>query len=647
MQKNRNDRRYTCELYPTIITPFFEDGRIDYEGLRGLIAHQARWRVDGIFAVCQSSEMFHLTDAEKLELAAFCIDRCRQHGLKCVVSGHTQDLLEEQIAYLKALEALGPDAIILVSNRFAGVQEEDDVWLSRLERVCAALGPETRLGMYECPHPYKRLLSEKMIAALLADKRFAFLKDTCCQPGLLRQRLEQMQGSGLKLYNANSATLLESIKLGAAGYSGVQLNFVPELFAQLRGALESEPAFLEKAQEIAAYISATSTVELQNYPINAKVYLQKLGLLKGIWARNGKPALSESQMLELEAYQAVNQIMYRRFLPHAHATLLFQAGESFPTCHASTILPLGDGTVLVAFFAGEHEKADDVGIWLSVRRSGVWNAPRLIAKVNDTAHWNPVLMHAGSGIRIVFKVGREIPQWQSYTMVSNDAGETWSDPMPYTGQEQEARGPVRSKPIRLSDGSLLAPNSVETNEGEGRWRVCVDRSTDEGASFVKWADIPLNTSAPEKATYVSGAGAIQPTLWESTPGKVHALLRTTAGFIYRSDSEDNGRNWCEAYSTHLPNNNSGIDVEKVGEKLYLVMNPISGNWAARTALVVMRSVDNGAHFEDMLVLEDDPFNDMARKRSEYSYPAIVCDGQALHIGYTFNRDRIAYCCVPV
>ena len=56
------------EMYPTIVTPMLEDGRIDWKSLGKLIAHYAKIDCDGIFAVCQSSEMFFLTEDEKLEL---------------------------------------------------------------------------------------------------------------------------------------------------------------------------------------------------------------------------------------------------------------------------------------------------------------------------------------------------------------------------------------------------------------------------------------------------------------------------------------------------------------------------------------------------------------------------------------------------
>ena len=51
--------------------------------------------------------------------------------------------------------------------------------------------------------------------------------------------------------------------------------------------------------------------------------------------------------------------------------------ENKPTesCHASTVLPLDDGRVVVAWFAGTKESADDVDILTSVRSEGGWSEP--------------------------------------------------------------------------------------------------------------------------------------------------------------------------------------------------------------------------------------------------------------------------------
>ena len=215
--------------------------------------------------------------------------------------------------------------------------------------------------------------------------------------------------------------------------------------------------------------------------------------------------------------------------------LLFEPDAYFPSCHASCLLPLKGGRLLIAYFAGAHEKADDVGIWLSIYDGARWHEPRRIAKLCDEPHWNPVLFEVADGVRIVFKVGREIRAWRSMTMLSRDGGLTWSALHGYP--DNPAGGPVRSHPIRLSSGALLAPNSDE----DGPWRPRADISLDEGESFARLADIPVNLSAPAEPGFIPGRGAIQPTLWESAPGHVHALLRTSGGRIYRALLSGAGR----------------------------------------------------------------------------------------------------------
>jgi len=638
--------RSKLELYPTTITPFSEDLSIDYRSMEKLIAYFAACACDGLFAVCQSSEMFWLSEDEKIGLAAFCITQCRRHGMKCVVSGHTQADLLDQISYLKRLEELGPDAIILVSNRLAMEDQADTVLTGNLDIILSSLRPETRLGMYECPYPYKRLLSPAVITYLAQTGRFDFLKDTSCRLETIRHRLRQLDGSTLRLYNANAATLLESFLAGATGYSGVMLNVMPELFNRLKMySTDYEwpagtPRTYDKrmAESLADLISLMSVIEYQNYPANAKYVLHRKGVIGTTLTRNGRPQLTESQIREMDSFLNHTEMAYARLDGHEGREMLFQSGVYFHNCHASTLLPLEDGTVLAAYFAGTREGDPDVGIWLSRREAGTWQSPVCIAKVGPAAHWNPVLFRSGQGIRLVFKVGRDVPTWKSWTQVSIDQGLTWSTALCYPEPESSC-GPVRSKPLILSDGRMLAPNSIET---ETEWLPAVDESTDDGEHFTRLSMIPLNTQNPQATGYLAGLGAIQPTLWESARGQVHMLLRTTCGRIFRSDSTDGGATWCGAYDTGLPSNNSGIEIACRGRELYLIMNPSYGNWGVRNPLVVKKSTDNGVSFQPYATLENMAFDAVTGGSAEFSYPAAVIQENRLHITYTCNRRQIAY-----
>lgn len=327
---------------------------------------------------------------------------------------------------------------------------------------------------------------------------------------------------------------------------------------------------------------------------------------------------------------------------------IFEKEHPFASCHASTLIVLSNGDILSAWFGGTGEGADDVAIWVLKCTNGIWSKPFKAADIEGIPHWNPVLYRRkDSSILLFYKVGHKIPKWQTMLTISEDEGSTWSDPKELVPGDVGGRGPVKNKPIILSDGTLLAPASLE---GEF-WDAFVDISYDDGFSWKKSEMVPIvhgnsavndivEMNMPVPVESFKGKGIIQPTLWESKPGMVHMLLRSTEGFIYRSDSVDSGKAWCPAYKTCLPNNNSGIDMVKLENgNLALVYNPVSQNWGARTPLVVKLSNDNGITWEHEFVLENEP--------GEFSYPAIVGKGEDIYVTYTWNRYRIKFCRLTV
>jgi predicted neuraminidase len=320
---------------------------------------------------------------------------------------------------------------------------------------------------------------------------------------------------------------------------------------------------------------------------------------------------------------------------------LFEEDRPFLSCHASTLIVLPDGEVLCAYFAGTKEKHSDVAIWCSRRTAaGEWLKPVKVADEAHIAHWNPVLFQSPDGtVVLYYKVGHEITEWYTRVISSQDGGRTWDAPQALVKGDVGGRGPVKNKPILLSNGVILAPASIEAvTDWHGfnrKWDAFADISSDGGRTW-KNRPVPLNHEELEKrhAKSAGSIGVIQPTLWESGGGRVHMLLRSTGGSIYRSDSPDFGETWGEAYPIDLPNNNSGIDAVKIANgDLALVFNPV-GLKGVRTPLVVRFSSDNGETWKEEIVLEQEP--------GEYSYPAIVARGNELFITYTWKRERVAY-----
>ncbi len=175
-------------VWPTMITPFTDDDKVDYRGMEKLLAYYHEKGVAGLFAVCQSSEMFYLSREEKKEIIRF-ITGNMPSGMQVIVSGHTGDSLEEQLRDANEIMCDGVQAYVILPNRFANEQEEDEILIDRMGRFLDAF-PTVPLGLYECPYPYKRVLSPKVLSWCISTGRFQFIKDTCCDLEQIKEKLD-------------------------------------------------------------------------------------------------------------------------------------------------------------------------------------------------------------------------------------------------------------------------------------------------------------------------------------------------------------------------------------------------------------------------------------------------------------------------
>lgn len=288
-------------VYPTMITPYSQSRQIDYEAVEKLVEWYWKQGCDGIFAACQSSEIMFLSLEERVKLTRTVVGKAKELAtrdtsrkpMQIVASGHISDSFEEQVRELNAIAAEGLDALILISNRMDIANTSDEAWIADTGRLIAELPAEMPLGIYECPKPYKRLLSEKMLRWCVENGRFYFVKDTCCDADLIRSRLNICKGSHLKLFNANAQTLLETVRAGVYGYCGVMANFHPDLYTRLfKGDINSSDASL-----LQDFLGLAATIEGQTYPCCAKYYLNRF---EGVAM---EPDARSADVRNLTAYQ--------------------------------------------------------------------------------------------------------------------------------------------------------------------------------------------------------------------------------------------------------------------------------------------------------------------------------------------------------
>lgn len=303
----------------------------------------------------------------------------------------------------------------------------------------------------------------------------------------------------------------------------------------------------------------------------------------------------------------------------------------FPSCHASTIVEYPEGHLTVAFFGGQHERANDVCIWLSRKAMSdtVWSPLENVAGDSQTPCWNPVLYACDDGRMLLFyKFGNSVPEWKGHVKTSYDGGYTWGDE--YVLPDGMV-GAVKNKPVRLPSGRVISPSSIEIELPEGvsgsEGFTHFEISDDDGKTWRKVGPVAANDSV----------GVIQPTIILHKDGAIEALMRSANCKIASTISRDNGETWSEVELTDFPNNNSGIDAVTLPDgRFAMICNPVGVDWGVRYPLVIYVSED-ARHWEELVTLETEPCD------AGYCYPSMIVgsDG-ALHVVYTWDRRRIRY-----
>jgi predicted neuraminidase len=303
-----------------------------------------------------------------------------------------------------------------------------------------------------------------------------------------------------------------------------------------------------------------------------------------------------------------------------------------PSCHASTVVELKDGSLMAAWFGGSREGAPDVAIWGAKRSKDGWQRPLELVREPEIATFNPVLFHSADGVLwLYYKFGPKPDNWTAGRRWSRDEGAAWS---PVEHLPAGVYGPIRAKPLVQPDGTILSGTSVESYRSWASW---VERSTDNARTWTRHGPIQVQLD-PEKQRQVEASGQthgiIQPVV-VPMGGKrlrLYARSRPTIGRICVSDSYDNGITWTPARPTDLPNPNSGIDVLRLQDGRFVLI--YNHSTTGRTPLNLAVSPD-GDRWSMFQVLESEP--------GEYSYPALIQgrDGN-LDITYTWNRTRIRY-----
>lgn len=285
------------KFVPVMITPYKPNGSIDYDGLSRLVDFYQAAGVKGFFANCASSEMYKLNPEERLSLARHVVKRV-YGGMPVVATGSFGDTIATKAEFSKKMYHTGVNAVILITSHFAEKEEPDDTLINNFEKFLA-ITDNIPVGTYECPAPYKRVITPYVFKYMLGANRFIYHKDTTIDLEKVKEKIAMVKDNRLEFYDACVANTMYSLQAGAKGMSAICGNFYPEILVWMCNN-STNPARQDEVQWLQAQLTKTEDIIGQNYPQSSKYFLQKRGMPIETLSRTATSPLTAAQKQALD-----------------------------------------------------------------------------------------------------------------------------------------------------------------------------------------------------------------------------------------------------------------------------------------------------------------------------------------------------------
>lgn len=271
----RNLNKLPGGLWSVMLTPFLDNKEVDTVGLTKLTEFYIQSGASGLFANCASSEMYSLSDAERLLIIRTTLKAARGK-VPVVATGTFSHSVDKCADFIKQVYDTGVAAVVLITSQLVGKEETDDTFKKRTGQLLTLTG-NIPLGIYECPSPYKRLLSPELMKWLGESGRFFYHKDTSCDPEAIKQKIKAVADTSFSFFNADTPTALGSLKDGGAGLSPIAGNFYPDLYvALIKGVNERRSE--KELNRLSARLTVMDSTAGLLYPMSAKMFLQQRGV---------------------------------------------------------------------------------------------------------------------------------------------------------------------------------------------------------------------------------------------------------------------------------------------------------------------------------------------------------------------------------
>lgn len=289
VQSNQESLSQCC-LWTALVTPFNDDGSIDYTSLRR-IAEEQQQAGNGILLLGSTGEGLALDGGEQLAIVEFVCALELQVPIMVGVSGFN---LAQQSAWIKQCNQLAVDAFMLASPLYAkpgpkGQAQWFEALLNAAEKPCMLYNVPSRSGIEIAP---------QVLSQLAGHKNLWSLKEAS---GDINKFIAYRQANpDVAIYSGEDALMPYLAQAGAVGLVSVAANAWPEATnLYVKKSLDGLENNLHQVWK-----SAVDALFSVANPIPVKVLMQHQHMINSAYLR---PPLTTDELDSSDALLAADQ----------------------------------------------------------------------------------------------------------------------------------------------------------------------------------------------------------------------------------------------------------------------------------------------------------------------------------------------------
>lgn len=256
--------------YVALVTPFHEDGSVNFEKLRELAAWHVAEGTDGIVALGttgESSTMSHEEDDEVVRCVLKTVD-----GRIPVICGAGSNSTQTQLEKSKKYHDMGADGLLLITPYYN--KANDEGMYRHFATVADSI--DTPIILYNVPGRTGCSISPSVVARLSAHPNIAGIKEASGNMSYAT-RIAHLIGDDFCMFSGNDDIILPMMSLGACGVISVFANICPKQCHDLVAAFGAGD--IKTARELQLkYLDLINTLFCEVNPIPVKEAMNQLGM---------------------------------------------------------------------------------------------------------------------------------------------------------------------------------------------------------------------------------------------------------------------------------------------------------------------------------------------------------------------------------